>query len=357
MKVFKNVRIRGEQTDLTVEGGRIIAIGKSDRPGEDFGGMRMYPGLIDVHSHGCIGYDTMEGNLQQMARWECAHGITTWYPTSMTMSREDIMRATSADLTAPQDGAFMPGFHMEGPFINPKYKGAQNESFILPPDLPFFRACGDKIKLVTIAPEMPGSEEFIRGCGAVVCVGHTDADYETVCRAADAGAKCLTHTFNAMPGIHHRKPGPIPAGMDRGMYAQLICDGKHVAAPVVRMLRSMYTTERTVLISDSMRATGLGDGVYSFGGQTITVREGTALTEDGHLAGSTTNLFDCVRTAISFGIPEEDAVRMASEVPAAMMGLTDRGRIAPAMVADLIAVDEDFRLRAVITAGEVRYRY
>ena len=193
--------------------------------------------------------------------------------------------------------------------------------------------------------------EFIKNCPAVVSLGHTEADYDTVMAAAEAGAKCLTHTFNVMPGIHHRAPGPIPAGADSGMYAQLICDGLHIHPAAVRFLIKAYGKEKVVLISDSMAATGLGDGEYSFGGQSITVKDGAARTEGGNLAGSTTNLFDCVKCAISFGIPEEDAVYMATESPAALMGL-NKGRLAVGYDADIILVDDDFDLKAVYKMGK-----
>lgn len=352
--VLKNVSLDGRLTDITMEGGKILSVEKTDEGGTDCAGLRAYPGLIDIHSHGCIGYDTMEGHLAEMADYECRHGITTWYPTTMTMSREDILRATDEELNIP-GVANLPGFHMEGPFINVKYKGAQNEEYICAPDLAFTKQCKN-IKMVTVAPEAEGSMEYIKNSDAVISIGHTDADYDTVMEAAKAGAKCLTHTYNAMPGIHHRKPGPIPAGADAGLYAQLICDGKHVHPSAVRMLIKLYGTDRVILISDSMRATGLGDGEYSFGGQPIYVKDGTALTADGHLAGSTTNLYDCVKCAISFGIPEAEAVKMASATPAALMGL-NKGTLAPGYDADVILVDARFGLKCVIVGGEVLHTY
>ncbi len=350
MKILKNVRLHGELTDITVENGKIAAIGKTDAEGADMGGHRIYPGLIDIHNHGCIGYDTMEGHLPEMADYQLANGTTTWYPTTMTMSREDIIKATNADISFGH-GANIPGFHMEGPFINKKYKGAQNEEYILNPDMELFRACKN-IKRVTLAPEASGSTEFIKECPAQISLGHTDADYNTALEAFRAGASSLTHTYNVMPGIHHRAPGPIGAGSDSpNAYAELICDGLHIHGSAVRMLIKIFGEDRVILVSDSMRATGLGDGEYSFGGQPITVKDGKALTETGNLAGSTATLIHCVRVAISFGIPEERAVKMATENPARLMGL-NKGKIEVGYDADFIIVDDAFNLVRAIARGE-----
>ena len=350
MSIIKNVRLYGELVDIEIVDGKFSKIGKLDGEGVDFGGKKIYPGLIDIHSHGVTGFDTMEGHLPEMAKYYLEHGTTTWYPTTMTMSEEDIIAACDAQIE-DIGGANIPGFHMEGPFINVKYKGAQNAKYVIPPTMELFNKC-KSIKLVTIAPEVEGSMEFIRECPAVVCLGHTDTDYDTAMAAFDAGAKCLTHTYNVMPGMHHRKPGPIPAGADAGAYAQLICDGVHVHPAMVRLLIKLYGTDRVVLISDAMRATGLGDGAYDFGGQTITVTDGKAYTEGGNLAGSTATLLDCVRCAISFGIPEEDAVKMATAVPAELMGL-NKGRIAVGYDADFIIVDDDFNLVKAVARGEI----
>ncbi len=350
MKAIKNVRLNGELTDICTENGRIVSIGRCDIPGKDFGGARIYPGLIDIHNHGCIGYDTMEGHLPEMADYQLAHGTTTWYPTTMTMSREDIIAACAADIDFGH-GSNIPGFHMEGPFINKKYKGAQNEEYILTPSMELFNACKN-IKRVTVAPEAEGSMDFIRECPAQISLGHTDATYEIATEAFKAGATSLTHTYNVMPGIHHRAPGPIGAGSDSECaMAELICDGKHIHASAVRMLIKIFGKERIIFVSDSMRATGLGDGEYSFGGQKTIVKNATALTEDGKLAGSTATLLDCVRTAISFGIPEKDAVKMASENPAKLMKL-NKGRIEVGYDADFIIVDDKFNLIAAIARGE-----
>ena len=350
MKLIKNVSLNDKICDIAVENGKIVSIGQLDGDGVDFGGARIFPGLIDIHSHGCIGFDTMEGNLEEMADWELAHGTTTWYPTTMTMSLKDVAAATARSIDFGH-GASIPGFHMEGPFINAKYKGAQNESYIIPPSMDFFNACKN-VKRVTLAPEIEGSIEFIKACPAQISIGHTDADYDTCIAAFEAGATTLTHTFNAMPGIHHRAPGPIGAASDTdGVFCEVICDGKHINQASVRMLYKIMGEDKIILVSDSIRGAGLGDGNHMFGGQLMIVKDGTARTESGALAGSTTPLFECVKTAISFGIPTSSAIKMASENPAKLMGL-NKGKIEIGYDADFIIVDDSFNLITAIARGE-----
>lgn len=351
MKIIKNVSLYGEITDISVEDGKIVAIGKTDAEGVDFGGNKIYPGLIDTHSHGCLAMDAMTGDLSVMADWYLANGTTTWYPTTMTMGFEDIVKATKANINLGH-GANIPGFHLEGPFINAKYKGAQNEEYIVAPTMELLHRC-DNVKKISLAPESEGAEEFVKECGVVVSVGHTDADYDTAMRIFNAGASCLTHTYNAMPGIHHRAPGPIGAGSDSPhVYAELICDGTHVHASAVRMLVKIFGEDRIVLISDSIAPAGVADGQYVCGGLNVTVKNGVALTEYGKIAGATSPLLHCVRTAIKYGIPEEVAVKMATENPARHMGLTTKGRIEVGYDADFIIVDSDFNLVKAIARGE-----
>ena len=293
----------------------------------------------------------MGGDLAKMARWQLSQGVTTWYPTTTTMSVGDTVAATEASIIV-EGGANIPGFHLEGPFINAKYKGAQNEAFILAPTMELLKKCKN-VKKISLAPEMEGAIDFIRECPAVVSLGHTDADYDTAMAAFEAGAVCLTHTYNRMPPIHHRDPGPIGAGcVHGGVYAELIVDGKHVHKAAVMLLVKAYGEDKIVLISDSMSATGEGDGEYELSGLPVTVKNGYARTQDGALAGSTSSLFDCVKVAISFGIPVDAAVKMASENPAKMMGL-NKGKIEVGYDADFIIVDDDFNLIRAIARAEI----
>ena len=351
MKVLKNVNLYGKITDISVEGGKIKSIGKCDTDGIDFGGKRIFPGLIDIHIHGCIGCDTMDGNsLEKMSEWLLENGTTAWYPTTMTESEEKIVRATSQNIDFRQ-GATVLGFHLEGPFINKKFKGAMNEKFITPPKESLVNKCKN-IARITLAPETDQNFEFIKSSAAQISIGHTDADYDTVIGAFAAGATSLTHTYNAMNGIHHRAPGPIGAGSDcENVFAELICDGKHIHASSIRMLIKIFGTDRVILISDSMKAAGVPDGEYEFGGQTMIVKDRTALTLDGHLAGSTVTLFECVKKAIEFGVDEITAVKMASENPARLMKL-NKGKIEVGYDADFIIVDDSFNLVKAIARGE-----
>ena len=346
--IYKNLRLSGELTDLTVEDGKITAIGKTDESGLDMGGAKVYPGLIDTHVHGCIGLDTSDRScsIAEMSKYQLKHGITTWYPTTVAVDKEELVYLTNRSLDG-LGGANMPGYHMEGPFLNPEKKGAINEEYIIPASRELFDRCNTKglVKKMTLAPEVNGNIDVIPG--------HTTADYDTAHRAFEKGAVCLTHTYNVMPGIHHREPGPIGAGADtKGVFAELISDGIHIHPSAVRMLISIFGDDRVVFVSDSIRAAGLSDGEYDLGGILTTVKDGVARTPGGNLAGSTANLFDCVKRAISFGIPEESAVRMATENPARLMGL-NKGRIAVGYDADMIFVNDDFDLLAVVLGGEV----
>ena len=352
MKYLKNVSLYGEITDIGIENGKIAFIGKTDEQGEDCTGLRAYPGLIDIHSHGAIGYDTMDedDNIDKIADYELSVGVTTWYPTTCTNDRASIIKATKKNIDLDH-GANIPGFHLEGPFINEKHKGAQNAANILKPEMKLYNECSN-VKLITLAPEIEGSMEFIDKCPAVTVLGHSDATYEVAREAFKRGVRSITHTFNAMAGIHHREPGAIGAGCDDGrVYAQLICDGKHVHPSAVRMLIRIYGADKVVLISDSMQATGKSDGDYILSGLHVSVINGCAYTDDGHLAGSTSTLSDCVRCAISFGIPEQTAVKMASENPARLMGL-NKGKLEVGYDADIILVKDDFRIARSIVRGE-----
>lgn len=348
--VLKNLLFEGKQTDITIENGTITAIAPaSDKTvGEDCTGYSVIPGLVDMHAHGCVGKDTMDGEFEEMCAFLAKNGTTSWLPTTMTQSYEAIKKVTEGKTDVP--GTQILGFHMEGPYINAKKKGAQNGKFIRNPDLKEFKSLPG-MRVVTIAPELEGSMEFIRECGALVCIGHTDADYDTCIKAIEAGANCLTHTFNAMPGIHHREPGPIPAALEKNIYVQAITDGLHLHPAIVMMLYKMFGPDRMVIISDSMRATALGDGIYEFGGQDIEVKNSVARTMDGAIAGSTSTLWRCVKQAASFGVPFADAVRMATKTPADMIGAEKKGRIEVGADADLILLDKDCEIAKVMIAG------
>lgn len=349
--ILKNAVVDGALTDVIVKNGKIIGVGKSCAEGEtvDIGGKRLFAGLVDIHSHGCIGYDTMtatSSQLDEMRRFLKKEGTTTWFPTTMTAPIDDIAKVTSQSVSdMGGDGARIGGFHMEGPYISVKYKGAQNAEYIKAPDISEIHTLAG-VSLITVAPELDGVDELIKYCkekGIVACIGHTDCDEAQAMRAFEQGASCLTHTFNAMPPLLHRATGPVGAAILSDAYAQVICDGRHIDRAAIIALYRIFGVGRMILISDSMQATGLGDGEYIFGGLKVAVNDGVARCQDGRLAGSTATLFECVKKAIEFGIPEGDAFKMASETPARLLGLK-KGRIAEGYDAEFIVVSDSGEL-------------
>ncbi|MBR4868684.1 MAG: N-acetylglucosamine-6-phosphate deacetylase [Clostridia bacterium] len=340
MTVYKNAVINGVVTDFGVENGKFAFVGKSEADGIDLGGREVIPGLIDIHSHGCVGYDVMDGNqhLDRMSRFYLQNGVTAWYPTTMSMAKQ-VIESVTAQLPHTS-GAQALGYHLEGPFINVDYKGAQEQSAIEQANLSDLKNY-HHLGLMTIAPEIEGGLAAIETAQIPVCLGHTAADYDLAVLAFEKGAVCLTHTFNAMKPLHHRNPGPVGAALTKNAYVQVICDGFHLHPAAVMMLYKAFGADRMILISDSMRATGLPDGEYDLGGQTTYVNNGTARLADGTLAGSTATLLTCVKRAMEFGIPKADAIRMATATPAAMMGL-QKGKLAAGYDADFVVMDETF---------------
>lgn len=349
---IQNARIHGKPQNLHIENGKILEM--TDKPlagALDVKGKRVIPGLIDVHSHGCMGLDTMDADFEKMCLYYARHGTTSWLPTTMTMSYEAISRVCRA--RTDFRGTHILGFHLEGPYISKKYKGAQNEAYIKNPSAEDFRQF-ERVKMITIAPELPGSMTFTREVSAhcVVSIGHTDCDYETAMEAIENGASCLTHTYNAMPPFHHRAPGPIGAGFEKHIYAQVICDGFHVLKPVVLATYRMFGPERMTIISDSIRPAGLPDGNYESGGLEVVLEGGIARLTDGTIAGSSSTLWTCVKKAVEFGIPFDDAVRMASATPAEMLGVS-KGKLLPGYDADLLVLSDNDEIETVIIDGEV----
>ena len=350
--IIYNAEINGELKTVKLDGGKIVSVEPDTGRGDiDAGGNLLLPGLIDVHTHGCIGMDTMDADFEPMCRFYAEHGTTSFLPTTMTMGYDALERVTQAKTDFP--GAEILGFHFEGPYISEKHKGAQNPAYIKKPSAKEFSRFKN-VKMVTIAPESEGSAEFIRAVTpeCIVSIGHTDCTYETALEAIENGASCLTHTYNAMPPFHHRNPGPIGAAFEKHIYAQIICDGFHISKPVVLATYKMFGADRMVLISDSIRSAGLPDGEYESGGLKVFLKDGAARLADGTIAGSSATLLDCVKKAVEFGIPLDDAVRMASRTPAELLGVK-KGRIEPGYDADLLITDRELNIKTVITAGKV----
>ncbi len=349
---INNALINGKLKNIIITDGLITKITEESVPnGVDAKGMRVIPGLIDVHTHGCVGMDTMDANFEPMCRFYAEHGTTSFMPTTMTMGYDSLMRVTTAERNF--EGANIVGFHFEGPYISEKQRGAQNKKYIRTPSIEEFSAF-DYVKMITIAPELEGSEEFIRAVSdrCIVSMGHTMCDYETAMRAIDCGANCLTHMYNAMPQFHHRNPGLIGAAFERHIYAQLICDGFHISRPVVLASYLMFGADRLILISDSIRSAGLPDGEYESGGLKVILKDGAARLEDGTIAGSSATLWDCVKKANEFGIDFDDAVRMASRTPAEMLGIK-KGQISEGYDADLLFINDNMDIDTVIIGGKI----
>ncbi len=350
--VIYNAKIGDSLKAITIENGLIASVGDNTAAGDiDAGGNRVIAGLIDIHTHGCIGMDTMDADFEPMCKFYAEHGTTSFLPTTMTMGYDDLDKVCAAKTDFK--GANILGFHFEGPYISEKYKGAQNEKYIKNPSVSDFSRFKN-VKMITVAPEREGTMEFIKSVtpDCIVSIGHTDCDYETAIKAIENGANCLTHTYNAMPPLHHRNAGPIGAGVEKQIYAQLICDGFHISKPVVLATYKMFGPDRMVIISDSIRSAGLPDGEYESGGLKVILKDGAARLTDGTIAGSSATLLECVKTAVSFGIPFNDAVKMASETPANMLGV-NKGKIKAGYDADLLIVDDDINLKTVIIGGKI----
>lgn len=324
----------------------------------------LIPGLVDIHTHAAVGEDASDGSiagLEKMSRYYAAGGVTSWCPTTMTLKEPELRAAMEAvrDFVRPAGGAKLAGVNLEGPFLSLKKCGAQNPDNLHAPDAAMLRrlneASGNRVRLVTVAPEEPGALDFIREASGIcaVSLGHTTADYATAMRAYEAGASHTTHLFNAMPPLAHREPGVVAAAMDAGATVELITDGLHIHPAVVRLVHRLYG-EKLVLISDSLRCAGMPDGDYELGGQPITMKNGRAtLTGTDTLAGSSIHLMEGLRRAVSFGVPLESAVAAASLVPAKVIGLAEEiGSIAPGKRADLVLLDRELAVRAVFIDGE-----
>ena len=360
-KVFQEDGSFLEQT-LYVNDHRLVDKAEYQDDGEiiDAEGLLVLPGLVDVHSHGAAGEDFSDGDpegLKKILRYERSCGITSYCPTSMTFPKERL-RQIFASIKGAQteEGAKVVGINMEGPFLDPAKKGAHVEEWITAPDAAFVRELNQDadglVRLVTLAPNMDGAEEFIKEMHEEVCVslGHTAADYDCASRAMKLGAHHVTHLYNAMQPFGHRAPGLIGAAMDDPeCMVEMICDGYHIHPSAIRAAFRMFGPERVILISDSMRATGMKNGTYELGGQEVTVKDRKAVLKDGTLAGSATNLYGCMCKAVEFGIPLEQAIMAATANPARSIGIFDQvGSIRIGKQADLLLVSKNLELKRVI---------
>ncbi len=327
------------------------------------------PGLTDIHFHGCMGHDFCDGTreaITAMAEYEASVGVTSIVPATMTLGEDTLQGICEAAAAYVKEvkndkAADLCGINMEGPFVAASKKGAQNGAYIRKPDVEMFdklnRASGNMIKLVAIAPEVEDAMEFIKAKKdeTVLSVAHTATDYDTAMEAFEKGATHVTHLYNAMNPYTHRAPGPIAAAADSGAEVELICDGVHIHPAVVRTTFKIFGDDKVILISDSMMATGLEDGDYSLGGQAVKVVGNLATLADGTIAGSATNLMDCMRTAVQkMHIPLESAVKCAAVNSAKSVGIYDKyGSITPGKVANVVLLKKnDLALEKVILRGK-----
>lgn len=352
---------------FSVENGRFAHV-LEDVPGpaEDLDGALVIPGLVDIHVHGCAGADFSDGDyagLVRMARYLARRGITSFAPASMTLPYDALDKAFHAAARLRReglaDGARLMGIQMEGPFLSREKRGSQNPAYLRLPDwdrfLRLYDAAEGLLRIVDVAPELPGAVEFTRRASEKcrLSVAHTAAGYDQAAAVFDAGATHLTHLFNAMSGIHHRHPGPIGAASEReNVTAELICDGIHVHPSAVRMAFRLFPG-RICLISDALRCCGMADGSYSLGGQEILLSGGVARLTGGTIAGSAADLYQCMRRAVSFGIPREQAVWAATALPARVIGReSETGAIADGRAADFVICGGELEPEAVYLGGK-----
>lgn len=336
-------------------------------PDIDAEGYFLVPGLIDVHTHGAAGHDFSDGSSDDIgiiSRHFASRGVTSFCATTMTLPESSLVKAMRSirDFRRPADGARCAGVNLEGPFLSYQRRGAQAAEYLRDPDIDMYwrlnAASGSQVKLISVAPELPGAAEFIREVSksCAVSVAHSAAGYETAIEAFQSGASQATHLFNGMNQLHHRDPAIIGAAFDSGAYAELICDGLHIHPSVIRIVFRLFG-KKTLLISDSLRCAGMPDGCCELGGQPIVVRKGRATLLNGTLAGSCISLLEGVRNAIRFGIAPEDAFCAATEAPAKAIGIDgSRGSIESGKLSDMLILDNNFNLVTTIINGEISFR-
>jgi N-acetylglucosamine-6-phosphate deacetylase len=335
---------------------------------EQFDGQGQYvsPGFIDIHVHGCNGFDTMDEDKRALAvisEGLLQTGVTSFMPTTMTMSMTRLEQSIEHIRQAMKksSGAQVLGCHLEGPFIHEEYKGAQDKQYIIAPDIKKIESYLDCIKIITIAPEIADSKDFIQACvqkGIVVSIGHSSATYEQGMEAIGAGVSHMTHTFNALPPLHHRFPGAIGAAMDSDITCELIADNLHVHPAMQRILLKVKGLGKIILITDGIRASLLGDGEYDLGGQNVIVKDGEARLTDGVIAGSILTLNKAVRNFIeNTGLGLAEAIQLVTLNPARQIKVDhDKGSLEVGKHADMILFHDDLEISAAFVKGNLLFR-
>lgn len=358
--VIQDGKIVGIEPAGPVEAGTITV---------DARGKTIIPGLIDIHMHGANGFDCMDATpeaIQGMGRFIARHGVTAYLPTTVTASIEATLAAITniGSTPPPKDGARHVGIHLEGPYLDHDYRGAQPAQHLRPADPNEYRAWLENkdVRLITVAPEVMGVPDLIRAgrqAGIEFALGHTGATYEQALAAVEAGLSQSTHTFNGMAPLQHRSPGALGVVLsDERIKAQIIADGIHVHPSIVKLLVKAKGVDHTILITDAMRATGLPDGDYALGDQMVTVQVGIARTQAGGLAGSTLTMDQALRNTMGFAtLSLREALPMATSVPATAIGLErQKGRIAAGFDADIVILDETCLVWMTMAGGQIVYR-
>lgn len=355
--------------NIIIENGKIIDVSDftPDADAIDADGMYVVAGYIDMHIHGADGSDCCDEKMEALdtvASYLAKQGVTSFAATTMSLGEDTLSNVATLvkeRMANPVKGnATIRGINMEGPFFCQAKRGAQNPEFIINPDYDFYKRINEKsgnnIKIVDIAPELEGSDEFIQKVSkeCVVSIAHTEATYDIAERAFKNGAKNVTHLYNAMPPFSHREPGVVGAASDYAEHVELICDGIHSHPATVRSVFKLFGDDRVCIISDAMQACGLPDGQYELGGQAVFVNNGKAVIASGAIAGSTTNLAEGVRRAVKFGVPIESAFKAATINPAKVLGVDDKiGSVEVGKEADILLLDKNLVPQTIIIGGEI----
>ena len=356
-----------------IEEGKITKISNERNPAIpkdydvfDADGNFLIPGMIDVHIHGANGYDMMDGteeSILEVSRTCALTGCTSFLVTSVTSSLEDLMVMIEnvKKVIGKEPGAKIAGIHLEGPYLNVKRKGMQNEKYLRHPNQKemeeILKAADGLVKMVTIAPELPGGMEmvqFLNERGIIVALAHSDATYDEAKQAFAIGASHVTHCFNGMRPIHHRDPGLVVAAFEEPHVSlQAIVDHVHLHPAIVRLMHRIKGPEGVVLITDALQAMNMGDGVYEFGGHEVTVENGEARLADGTLASSTVTMIEALRKTVESGISLVDVACMATKTPATILGLPQKGRLEVNADADLVLVDAEYNHVWTMVDGKI----
>lgn len=349
---------------VEVRGGSITGVDIVSEKREGKG--LLLPGFIDIHVHGSCNFDFLDNKnaISRISKCLVRNGVTTFMPTLASAPKSAILVAMRNYMTENAEGSDPCSIHLEGPFINREMRGAQNPDFMRLPSIEelkeYSRMTEGGIGLVTLAPELPGAMEFIDYCrehSIRTSIGHTTADFETALKSFRRGVTIVNHTYNAMTGLHHRKPGVVGAALtEDSVYCELIADGVHVSPAAVRILTKMKPADKIILVTDGIKAQNSGDGKFHTEAFDFTVKDGVASLKDGTLAGSTLTMDGALRNMLLFaGIGLELAVPMLTANPARALGLGDRGSIEEGKRADLVLLTPSLEVKHTYVAGKEAY--